>query len=574
MVNFTKIFGLAGAAIVFSGLAYGQAVCAAPTAIGLGIIRAEGTTEQVAQLQFVCTTVAANVAGSASLQIFLSPALPVTSKVLSTSTGATEIVATVNGGAQVNATVSGSTINFSAIPLGALGAGGTYTFLISNVRVNATSLTVGTGVPPTVAELGFISGSTGTISPAALASTQVAFAQNGLGTAKTFTTFKTNGVAPTAFPGGTASGSGANNFVICNPYSPSADAKGGVLLASVPLAPATTTAGSSLAFVVQINENFASAFRTAVGEASQVVTAPVNTVVDGTRLQVNFSNVPSNVTLYVPVGAIPSQAAGGTGVIQLTASAPGTAFAPVTASTSSSITGNSSGLGGAAGLAAVTLSSGAGSAVFEVTTQDLTNLDVYNVPVFAVSTANSIAGSSTPITASVSFNPIGSTVIPNFAVTSSTTTLTGSTFNLCTTSLLFPFVTNQLGFDTGLAIANTSTDPFGTSGATAQAGTCTLNFYGSGAPSPANVVTASVPSGTVYAGALSGVAAGFQGYIIAQCAFQFAHGFAFITDGVGANGGLSQGYLAGVIPDTNQIARGANPIGNITKAGVGETLGN
>jgi hypothetical protein len=285
--------------------------------------------------------------------------------------------------------------------------------------------------------------------------------------------------------------------------------------------------------------------------------------------------VPSNVTLYVPVGPMLSQATGGVGVIQLTASAAGTAFAAVAASTSSSITGSGSGLSGVTnGLAPVTLSSGSGSAVFEVTTQDLTNLDVYNVPVFVVTSANSVVGSASPITASVSFNPIGSTVIPNFAVTSSTTTLTGSTFNLCTTSLLFPFVTNQLGFDTGLAIANTSTDPFGTSGATAQAGTCTLNFYGSGAPSPANVATASVPSGTVYTAALSGVAAGFQGYIIAQCQFQFAHGFAFITDGVGASGGLSQGYLAGVIPDTNQIARGPNPIGNIVKAGVGETLGN
>ena len=92
-----------------------------------------------------------------------------------------------------------------------------------------------------------------------------------------------------------------------------------------------------------------------------------------------------------------------------------------------------------------------------------------------------------------------------------------------------------------------------------------MNFYGAGAPSPSNVVTPSVPSGTVYTAVLSGIGAGFQGYLIAQCNFQFAHGFAFITDGVGANGGLSQGYLAGVIPDTNQVARAtANPIGSVT----------
>ena len=77
--------------------------------------------------------------------------------------------------------------------------------------------------------------------------------------------------------------------------------------------------------------------------------------------------------------------------------------------------------------------------------------------------------------------------------------MTGSTFNQCATSLLFPFMTNQLGFDTGIAIANTSTDPYGSNAATPQSGTCTLNFYGSGAPSPSNVVTATIPSGTVYA---------------------------------------------------------------------------
>jgi len=583
MVNFTKIFGLAGAAIVFSGLAYGQAVCTAPAAVGLGIIRAEGTTEQVAQLSFICTTVAANVAGTASLQIFMSPALPVTSKVLNTGTGQTEIVVTVNGGAQVNATVSGSTINFSAIPLGALGAGGSYTFLVSNVRVNATSLTVGSGVPPTVAELGFISGSASTISPAALASTQVAFAQNGLGTTKTYSVFKTaaaeNG---NTFPNGAASSGGTNNFVVCNSYSPKGD--------NAALTTAGTQAGASMAFVVQINENFSTAFKSVgvpevlgppivlgTGEQSQIATTLAsNLVVDGTRLQVNFANVPANVTLYVPNGPISSQAAGNLGIIQLTASAPGTAFAPVTGSTSSSINTATDGLTSANGLAAVTVSSGSGSAVFEVTQSDSTTLDQYNIPVFAVFSANAVAASTTAITTSVSYNPVGSTVIPNFAVTSSTTTQTESVFSSCSTSLLFPFVTNQLGFDTGLAISNTSSDPFAANlgGATAQAGTCTLNFYGSGAPSPSNVVTANIPTGTVYAQALSGLAAGFQGYMIAYCQFQYAHGFAFITDGVGTSGGLSQGYLAGVIPDVNQIARGANPIGSIATKGFGETLGN
>jgi hypothetical protein len=73
---------------------------------------------------------------------------------------------------------------------------------------------------------------------------------------------------------------------------------------------------------------------------------------------------------------------------------------------------------------------------------------------------------------------------------------------------------------------------------------------------------------------MSSFAAGFQGYIIAQCQFQFAHGFAFITNLQSANGGQGgqTSYLASVIPDTNQKARGADPAA-AAGAGTGETLG-
>jgi hypothetical protein len=558
MSNFTKIFGLAGALVVFAGMAAAQDVCTA-NAPATNIVRNEGTTETIASMVINCT--GAGAPGIASLQVFLSPSVPITSKVLSTSSGATEAIAIV-GATQTNGTVSGSTLNFSGIAV----PGGAFTITIANVRVNVTSLSVGTGVPPTISATAFLNGSAGSLTPVALSFSNVAFVQNGLGSSKSYKTFSVNAPAlPAAnipFPSGTASSSGANNFVICNSYSPKSD---GVTFTPTQAAAggSTTTqsSGKSLAFVVQINENFASSFKSIADESSPVATTLAsNAVVEGTRLTITFNNVPSNVTLYVPVGAIASTAGGGLATIQLTASAPGTAFAAVTASSSSSV--------GGLAIAAVT-----GQATFEVRTDDLNNLDSYNVPVFIVTSSNAVAGSSTAITAAVSFAPVGSTVIPNFAITGSTNTVTGSTFNLCTTSLLFPFVTNQVGFDTGIAIANTSTDPFGSNGATAQAGTCTLNFYGAGAPSPSNVVSPNVPSGTVYTTVLSGIAAGFQGYMIAQCGFQFAHGFAFITDGVGSTGGLSQGYLAGVIPDVNQLARSANPL-SLATAGTGETLGN
>jgi hypothetical protein len=576
MANFTKYFGLAGALVVFAGLANAQPSTCAAVAPSTNIIRGEGTTELLPQLTINCA--GTGVAGVLSLQIFLSPALPITSKVLSSSSGAVEAIVqvsptggapvaqtapTYSNGTQLAGTVSGSTLNFS----GVVTPGGNFTVVVSNIRVNASSVTVGTGVPPTVSATSFISGSAGTVTPIALSYNNVAFIQNGLGTSKINKNFTS-----TAFPTGTVANSGASNFVICNPYQPK-----GTLIA-----PASAQLGTAagLAFVVQVNENFASSFKTAVDEGSTVATTLASNVVnDGTRLSLNFANVPASVAIYVPNAAISSSA--GAGKIELTASAAGTAWAGVASSSSSSVSGGATGLtattpainAAGGGLSQVTISSGSGSAVFEVVTDDPNNLDTYNIPVFIVTSANVVPGSSTAITATVTFNPVGSTVIPNFAVTGSSNTVTGSTFNLCTTSLLFPFATNQLGFDTGIAISNTSTDPFGSAGATAQAGTCNLYFYGAGAPSPANVTTPSVPSGTTYAAVLSGLAPGFQVYIVAQCAFQYAHAFAFITDGVGASGGLSQGYLAGIIPDTNQVNRAANPIG-VAGAGSGESLGN
>ena len=121
--------------------------------------------------------------------------------------------------------------------------------------------------------------------------------------------------------------------------------------------------------------------------------------------------------------------------------------------------------------------------------------------------------------------------------------------NACTCDLLFPFVTNQAGFDTGVALANTSLDPFGT---TPQQGPVTLNYYGStsgGGAAPPAFKTQTVPAGqelifTLSGGGNFGVPAtpGFQGYIIAVAQFQFCHAFAFISD-VGAQR-LAEGYVA------------------------------
>src|SRR5262249_40638724 len=120
--------------------------------------------------------------------------------------------------------------------------------------------------------------------------------------------------------------------------------------------------------------------------------------------------------------------------------------------------------------------------------------------------------------------------------------------NKCTTNLLFTFLTNAtgVGFDSGIAISNTSQDPYGTA---PQHGTITIYFYGTNAPAP--LTTPDVPAGTVWANSLSTIAPGFQGYAIAVAQFQFGHGYAFITGKYNAGSvyDVAEGFMAIVIPD-------------------------
>jgi len=205
--------------------------------------------------------------------------------------------------------------------------------------------------------------------------------------------------------------------------------------------------------------------------------------------------------------------------------------------------------------------------------------------------------------------PLGAaTVNGNFAPISTVFTMSGpepeprfvdsnsayeDTFDIgpCRTILLFPYVTNQAQFDTGIAISNTSRDPLGT---TNQAGVCKLNYYGNtnGSTGPAVQTTPSVPAGGhfvmsvalgggvfAYNGAFTACASGncvaplFEGYIFAICEFQFAHGFAYVNDNGPSKLG-AMGYLALVVPDRGDGDREpqANSLGEA--ANHGEQLGN
>src|SRR5262249_445336 len=152
------------------------------------------------------------------------------------------------------------------------------------------------------------------------------------------------------------------------------------------------------------------------------------------------------------------------------------------------------------------------------------------------------------------------TAVPTFAA-STATAVNASTLTACSTTLLFPYVTNATGFETGIAVVNTTTDNLGTttskpSAASPVNGTCTINFYANAdqptavTPPPIGAYTTAAPTVVpVYANTLTGMigSSGFSGYAIAQCNFLEGHGFAFITDTTGSFSG-TEGYLAAVIP--------------------------
>ncbi len=523
-----KLFTLAGAATIFAGMAFGQAVVSSTTGVASNAIfvRGEGTTEQVADSTVTFTGNAA--VASATLQVFLSPTVAITSKAVTSSINEASAVI---GGVNVAGTVSGNSVTFTgiAIPIG----GGTVT--ITNIRVNASTIATGSGIPAAISETIFVSGTN--VTPNVPNAVTVAYVQAGLG--------KT-----------TSSGISTAN-VICT---------------------ATTSAASS--FTVNVAEGFATAFKSqgAAGQALGVwntantetgySTGIANVANSGTRISVTFANVPANVAVYVPVSVqLPALTAAGvpaaTSQITLTTSATA-AFSAVAASAATGAPAAVNGIGAAA----VTIANGTGTAVYEVTTNNPAAVETYAIPVYLVAAAGAIPAPTTAITATVSLAPIGSTNIPNFVSNASTLTVNGSVWTACSSVLLFPFVTNQAGFESGLAISNTSTDLLKAgatpaTSVTAQSGTCLLTFFGNAtaASNPASFTTPVISAGTTWTNTLTAVSGGtagnFGGYMIASCNFLFGHGFTYISYNIGQSSGMAMGYLALELPGTRAASTAA-----------------
>ncbi len=313
----------------------------------------------------------------------------------------------------------------------------------------------------------------------------------------------------------------------------------------------------------------------------------------GTRLKATFNNIPTGVRVFVstanvlnnqvpavaptPVGSGAGNG-GTTGYAQLVngettpdGNAGVSGFFP-------GISGTDNGPNnGNVPIAEVPITNGAGQAVWEVVNTNPNTNETFQFGVYITYTANVAqnsppAGTSTvnlsyaptppAFTAAAGAAPSSTLTIPRF-ISDSSSARNVLIIQICRTILLYPYVTNQAGFDTGLEIANTSLDPFTTGSNTtaAQAGNCRMTWYGGTTTAPTTppgpTDTGSIAGGTIYVNTAQALVPNFQGYMIAVCNFQYAHGFAFISD-VGARN-LAMGYLAVVLPDPGTSARLAAP---------------
>lgn len=563
MVAFRKVLPVLALVVMMAAVASAQNPtfqCAANAGVP-PLIRAEGLAEPVGDLTLNCnggpdgaapmfvnvqiflsTNVTSNVLGSNVEAVLMvdDPAPEVQCLGPSPNTPPNQLGSFAGGECLANMwrgqQVSGSpgSVIWKGIPIVPPGSVGTRIIRVANVRANATGVPSGSYVPGTITEYISITGSTSV--PVSNQPQTVAFVQESL-------TVSVNGTTGKQCTGPTSSAS-----ITFRENFPSAfrkkieqfDVEGTLVELEQ-----NTPGYNYLTESIFTNEAGVPGLGTA-GKANQ-----------GTRFIVKFKNTQNGVGISVP-GSV---ASGDLWAVYVSgAASDGSGGTPVAIGSGSQ---------------SVSLTSGAGYAVYEVVSNGFGKNGLVEDQAFSITITFSWSpniGSGIPGLGT-------SQVAGGYGPISATTTMSSSapeprfkekwtegdmlTISACRTILLFPYITNQLGFDTGLVIANTSSDPLSGNSARQQQGACTMYYYGGttgGGAAPSAQTTQVIPTGQQVVFTLSGGgnygapgAPGFQGYMFAICDFQFAHGYAFVTR-MGAVD-IAHGYLALVVPDRTRIAK-------------------
>jgi hypothetical protein len=282
----------------------------------------------------------------------------------------------------------------------------------------------------------------------------------------------------------------------------------------------------------------------------------------GTILRAVFSNIPANVRLFVTTR---ETAAGST----LTSAGVPTVTARLTANPNAPFSPAPNVSSADGGLALVPPS---GEVSWEILENDYLSVEsvAFGVVVAFSGVPQPTAGTISVLTG---LGPQGGNAsatatdpVPRHVTTS--TPVPAFVFNICRTTLLFQFLTNQAGFDTGVSVVNSSRDTLGT---LPQTGRCTGTFF----PTPFNAATQAqfpplaspvLQGGEQWTFTVSSARPNFQGYMMVNCEFQFAHGYAFVSDFGSTK--LAQGYQALVVPDRARVADPMTTAGS----GSGEQL--
>ena len=323
----------------------------------------------------------------------------------------------------------------------------------------------------------------------------------------------------------------------------------GIRLAVAEMEPAAACGGDSRGTAtVVVQEGFASAFRAAPQAA--LPGAP-------TRVLLDIRDVPDGVELRMPsfLACHQPDFDGSAG-----ASRDSLALALVDGHDAAGAGGSAAASGTGTDMP-VALEDGVGRAVYEVVADDPGQVEDCHIPVL-FETSDRRVGSARAMF-SASFAPRSaapradaSAPSPRFAPALA---LADAEVSLaaCSTRLLFPFVTNQAGFDTGLVITHGSLQAL-TDTVPEQSGSCDLHFYGVGGAGEDELLvqyTTAIDPGEQLVFTFSGGNAArniigmdqFQGYLIADCGYPGARGYVFMSDGFGGIADLGMGYLAPVI---------------------------
>lgn len=552
------------------------------------IVRAEGLTELVGDLVVVCTGGTAGEVRTTNLQLFLntnitsrivgsgdeSEALLIIDENLSSGSGSGATTPGIYRGRKVTNTQNA--LVWPGIAIVAPGQG-QRVLRFTNIRANAAGLGASSTLIPTQV-VAFISASPSQTLALDNPQQVVAYVQTGV-------------VADLRACNGTASAGDALALLNCIGQNDSGTRN---LL---------TDSSGNMQFALRFREGFQSAFK------PQIQTSPVSQIPSvagtvyhsesgfvlnstgqpysvggastGTRLMARFTNIPANVRLFVT--SVPSYGSSSTVQAALVQVAPGNVIQVPAPGVIGAVPGDKTLFCATVtddGRAAVEVPvvNGTATAVWEILEANLSANETVTFGV-AVAYSNELTATGRPAAGQTSvtlgFAPAyapgtsntASTILPVPRFVENTTPTDSFRIEACTTTLLFPYVASVAGFDTGIAISNTSRDPFSEPNRRLQAGSCMLHFYGTdtnGVRPPSQRTTRAVEPGETLTMVLStgggyglvGVP-NFMGYVMAQCDFQFAHGFAFLTDGPIGAARVAEGYLALVLDGGDGSLRGS-----------------